>query len=220
MTTTIYITRHGQTKWNVEKRMQGWKDSPLTELGIQQAKWLEERLKDTKLDVIYSSPINRALSTAQIVNNKRHIPIYTDLRLREINMGIWEGLTQDEIEELYGEELYNFWNAPKSYKPYDGETFCQVIQRTEEFIKEIISGNIGKDILIVTHTIALKAIMCFFQNTLMEDFWGPPFIHPTSLTVVRAENEGYEVLLNADSSHLTNLKESNAISMKERGENI
>lgn len=211
MTTTIYITRHGQTEWNVEKRMQGWSDSPLTELGVQQAKWLEERLKDTKLDVIYSSPINRALSTANIVNSKRHIPLYTDLRLREINMGIWEGLTQDEIEKLYGKELYDFWNAPKSYKPYSGESFYQVRQRTKELIKEIISENIGKDILIVTHTITLKAIMSFFQNTLIEDFWNPPFIHPTSLTVVRAENEKFEVLLNADSSHLRNLKEVKTI---------
>lgn len=211
MTTTIYITRHGQTEWNVEKRMQGWSDSPLTELGIQQAKWLEERLKDTKLDVIYSSPINRALSTANIVNGKRNIPLYTDSRLREINMGIWEGLTQDEIEKLYSKELYNFWNAPKLYKPYSGETFFQVRQRTKELVKEIISENIGKDILIVTHTITLKAIMSFFQNALIEDFWSPPFIHPTSLTIVRAENESFEVLLNADSSHLRNLKEVKTI---------
>lgn len=211
MTTTIYITRHGQTEWNVEKRMQGWSDSPLTKLGIQQAKWLEERLKDTKLDVIYSSPIDRALSTANIVNSKRNIPLYTDLRLREINMGIWEGLTQDEIEELYSKELYNFWNTPKVYKPYNGETFHQVRQRTEEFIKEIINKNIGKDILIVTHTIALKAIMSFFQNTLIEDFWSPPFIHPTSLTMVRVEDKGFEILLNADTSHLKNLKEVKTI---------
>jgi probable phosphoglycerate mutase len=211
MTTTIYITRHGQTEWNVEKRMQGWSDSPLTELGIQQAKWLEERLKDTKLDVIYSSPINRALSTANIVNSKRNIPIYTDLRLKEINMGIWEGLTQDEIQKSYSKELYNFWNVPELYKPYNGETFYQIRQRTEEFIKEIISKNIGKDILIVTHTITLKSIMCFFQNTLIEDFWGPPYIHPTSLTVVRAENQNFKVLLNADTSHLKDLKEVKAI---------
>lgn len=211
MTTTIYITRHGQTVWNTEKRMQGWSDSPLTELGIQQAKWLGERLKDTKLDVIYSSPINRALSTANIMNSKRNIPLYTDLRLKEINMGIWEGLTQDEIQESYSKELYNFWNVPQLYKPYDGETFYEIRQRTEEFIKEIISKNIGKDILIVTHTITLKAIMSFFQNTLIEDFWGPPFIHPTSLTVVRAENEDFKVLLNADTSHLKDLKEVKAI---------
>lgn len=207
MTTTIYITRHGQTVWNTEKRMQGWSDSPLTELGINQAKWLEERLRDTKLDVIYSSPINRALNTANIVNSNRHIPIYTDSRLKEINMGIWEGLTQDEIEKSYSKEVYNFWNAPKLYKPYNGESFYQMRQRTEEFIKEIMGENVGKDILIVTHTITLKAIMCFFQNTLIEDFWGPPFIHPTSLTMVRVENESFKVLLNADTSHLRNLKE-------------
>ena len=211
MTTTIYITRHGQTVWNTEKRMQGWSDSPLTELGIQQARWLEERLKDTKLDAIYSSPINRALSTANIMNSKRNIPLYTDLRLKEINMGIWEGLTQDEIQKSYSKELYNFWNVPQLYNPYDGETFYQIRQRTEEFIKEIISKNIGKDILIVTHTITLKAIMSFFQNTLIEDFWGPPFIHPTSLTAVRAENENFKVLLNADTSHLKDLKEVKAI---------
>ncbi len=73
--TKLYITRHGETLWNTEGRMQGWNDSPLTDLGIKQAEWLRERIKDLKIDVIYSSPSGRAYNTAEIIKGNRELQV-------------------------------------------------------------------------------------------------------------------------------------------------
>ena len=67
MNTIIYLTRHGQTLWNIEKRLQGRDNSPLTEEGIERAAELRDRIKDIHIDIIYSSPIERALTTANII---------------------------------------------------------------------------------------------------------------------------------------------------------
>ena len=98
--TKIYLVRHGQTVWNVKKRMQGHQDSPLTKLGILQANWAKEALDDIKIDIIYSSPSNRAYKTAEIIKGNRKIPLVAKNNLREINLGDWEAMI-DDIHEKY-----------------------------------------------------------------------------------------------------------------------
>ena len=75
MKTTVYVTRHGETEWNVEKRMQGRKNSALTENGMLQAKQLGDRMKDLPIDAIYSSPSERTLHTAELIKGERDVPI-------------------------------------------------------------------------------------------------------------------------------------------------
>ena len=96
----IYITRHSKTKWNEEKRLQGRKDSPLTKEGIDNAFALKDHLNSFKFDYIYSSPIDRAYHTAQILFDNR---IIKDNRLMEMNFGEFEG---KYISELLNEKLY------------------------------------------------------------------------------------------------------------------
>ncbi len=81
----LYITRHGETVWNTQKRMQGWSDSDLTENGISNAVSLGDRMKEIKLDVIYTSPSKRTITTANLIKGEREIPIILDENLREIN---------------------------------------------------------------------------------------------------------------------------------------
>src|SRR5437660_4539262 len=92
--TTIYIARHGQTQWNVEKRMQGRQDSPLTEQGIRQATWLRDTLKHVDFDAMYTSPSPRARRTAEILRHQRERELTLHGDLQEIHMGSWEGKTQ------------------------------------------------------------------------------------------------------------------------------
>ncbi len=87
---TLYITRHGETKWNTEKRMQGWSDSSLTENGVKNAILLGNRLKDIEFDAIHTSPSQRTIITANLIKGDRKIPLIPDDQLKEINMGIWE----------------------------------------------------------------------------------------------------------------------------------
>ncbi|MHC6178347.1 histidine phosphatase family protein [Clostridium sp. JNZ X4-2] len=198
----LYITRHGETLWNTEMRMQGRKDSPLTERGIQQANLLKKRLENIDFSVIYSSPLGRTVKTSKILAGQRNIPIIKDDRLMEIDLGKWEGFNQKEIEEKNSKQLHNFWTNPKVYEPDNGERFEQVRARIIPLIKEVINKYEGKNVLFVTHTITLKIIMSYFEDRPLEKFWDTPHVHQASLSEVDIQNGQATVILYGDSSHL------------------
>ena len=199
---TLYITRHGETLWNTEGRMQGWNDSPLTELGIKQAEWLRDRIKDLKIDVIYSSPTGRAYNTAEIIKGHRELEVIKDDSFREIGLGQWEGLNQEEIKALNVEQHYNFWNAPHLYNPEVGsETFEMLRDRVTPAVMNIVEKHKGQNVLIVTHTMTLKALMTALQNKAISEVWQPPFIKQTSLTVLDFNKDEFEILMHGDASH-------------------
>lgn len=199
--TTLYITRHGETEWNIQRRMQGWQDSPLTELGKSQAAWLGERLKEIDIDVIYSSPLERAYNTANIIRGEREIEIVKNDAFKEIKLGSWEGLSHEQIEAIDEEQLYNFWHAPALYKSSTGEIFEDVINRTHIAVEEILNKYKGKNVLIVTHAVAAKAMMYYFESRTLDQFWDPPFMHQTSLSVIEVDEDKHKVILHADTSH-------------------
>lgn len=200
--TTLYITRHGETLWNTEHRMQGWHDSPLTEKGIKQATLLGERLKDTNIDVIYCSDLGRTFKTAELVRGGRNIDIIPDKNLREINIGNWEGYNQEEIKKINESELFNFWKKPHLFKPDGGENFKEVRDRVWKEVNKIVKENEGKTILIVTHTIALKSIMSCFEKREIENLWEPPVIYQTSLSKVEIDGTKIDIDLYGDASHI------------------
>ena len=199
--TKLYITRHGETEWNTKGMMQGWRDSPLTDLGKSQGQWLRDRIKDLHIDVIYSSPSGRAYETAKIIKGDRDIEIILDDGLREIKMGQWEGLSQDEIKELGEENHFNYWNSPSKYVPVGGETFYEVRDRSYETITRILEKEKGKTILIVTHTITLKGFLNKLQNKHIDEIVKSPFIKQTSLTEIDFNEDGYEILKLACMEH-------------------
>ncbi|MDB1953808.1 histidine phosphatase family protein [Clostridium tertium] len=200
--TKLYLTRHGETEWNEKGIMQGWGDSPLTELGIKQAEWLRDRMKDTHIDVIYASPIGRAFNTAKIVKGDRNIPLKANDGLKEIRIGGWEGLNQEEMKSLSEDNYYNFWNVLSKYIPKgDGESFYEVKERAFKSINEILEKEKGKNILIVTHTITLKSYLCELEKRDIDTLWDPPFIKQTSLTEINFTEDGYEMPLVACMKH-------------------
>ncbi len=205
--TEIYIVRHGQTEWNIEKRYQGSGDSPLTERGINQAKALNEYLKDIKFDCIYSSPSNRAKHTAQLVTGKPLSEIITIDDFREIGLGKWEGKLYSEMENE-SSELYNgFWNAPHLYKPKDSESFTDLTNRTFPAFLSIVKQNTGKRILIVSHAAASMSILNKIENRPLEKFW-EKMLHQTSVSLVEMIDEKFNVLKYGDTTHLKNFEQN------------
>lgn len=202
--TTIYLTRHGQTQWNINKRLQGWKNSPLTELGISQAKALSERIKDMQVDVIYTSPIERAYKTAEIIRGSKNIDIITHDGLKELNYGEWEGSTIDEIERnpKYSKQLDNLFNNPKEYIPFGGETYEHLIERIDSTMKEILNNNKNKKVLIVTHGMTLKALLHYFNEDMtLEDIVKLPVMGQTSLTQIEVADGKNNLVFQNDTSH-------------------
>ncbi len=199
--TLIYLTRHGQTKWNEERRLQGWKDAPLTQLGLSQAKKLGNRLKEITFDAIYSSDSQRAFETAQIITGKAISEINLIKDLRELHFGDLEGKTIKEFENEFPDQYYNFWNAPHNYQPPSGENLSQISQRVLPKIDEIIKKHKNEVILIVCHTIVVKIILANFDNKEIKDIWNMPYIHPTSLSIIEFVEDKPIILKQGDTSH-------------------
>jgi len=206
--TTLYITRHGETEWNTQGRMQGWNDSPLTDLGVNQAHWLYERLKDKEFSAIYSSPTGRAYKTAEILKGERNIEIIAQDALKEINLSEWEGLDQNTIKEKDEDQFYNFWKAPHLYKPTSGEDFAELQNRITAGIKEIVKTHKDEAVLIVTHTMTLKALMTSLNNKPISTIWDPPFIKQTSLTIIQIDDDKINIQMHADASHHKEIEEA------------
>ena len=171
MNTVIYLTRHGQTMWNIEKRLQGRGNSPLTEDGIERAKELRERVKDIKLDVIYSSPIERALTTANIIKGDKNVEVVTDDGLREMCFGDYEGKITDEVmKENPNWDISLIMKGNTELAAPNGENLAEVRERVAKAMDSIIEENKGKTVLVVAHGITLKAIMYYFKDEEVNSF--------------------------------------------------
>lgn len=199
--TTIYLVRHGQTEWNVEHKLQGHQDSPLTELGIKQAQWLGESIQNESIDIIYSSSSLRARKTAELIRDIREIEIIESEDLREINLGIWEGKRQEEVKKLHPEQFQYFWTDPEKFHVESSETFQDVLKRAINNLHQIISTYQGKSILIVTHTVVVKLLMAYFEDRILKDIWNPPYIHPACLCKIELEMHKSNIILHGDISH-------------------
>lgn len=198
----LYITRHGETVWNTQKRMQGWKNSDLTEKGKSNAAALGRSLRDVEFKKVYCSPLDRTRKTAELILEGRNVEVIYDENLREIHLGELEGLTQEEIREIYPEFQSHFWENPSQYKAASGEDFYQVRERVIKTLEDIIGDNPEGNVLIVTHGVVLKTIHAYFKNLPMERLWDPPFIYDTSLTIVEVDNGAYKIVVEGDISHI------------------
>jgi probable phosphoglycerate mutase len=198
----LYIVRHGETEFNVQKRMQGRLDSPLTQRGVDNARALARQMENVTFEKIYSSPSPRAYKTAELIKGERDIQIQIEDELREMNLADWEGKSKEELEQLYPEENDKFWNKPQLFKPIGGESFQQVQDRVVEAINKLISKNSDGNILIVTHSVVIKTLITFYMKYPMERLWENPYIYDTSVTLLTAQKGETRLELMADISHI------------------
>lgn len=199
--TIIYLVRHGQTEWNVEHKMQGHQNSPLTDLGVKQAEWLGESIQDEPIDIIYSSSSPRAHKTAELIRGNRDIEIIDTDDFKEISLGIWEGKSQEEVKGNCPEQFHYFWNDPENFHVQGSESFRDVFNRAIRYVQQIINNHEGHSILIVTHTVVVKLIMSYFEGRAMKDIWNPPYIHPACLCKIAIEKNAADILLHGDTKH-------------------
>lgn len=198
----IYLTRHGETQWNNEGRMQGWLNSNLTEKGITNALKLGEHLKHINFDYICCSPLGRAKETASYVIGNKTTQIVYNEAFKEMNFGKWEGMMQVDIKSQYSEQQHNFWNAPHLFEAIDGESYELFIDRIRKGFEALILDNKSENILLVTHAAVIKAIFAIIEKRSLEEFWAPPFTYDTCLSILEVENNQVRVLMEPDISHL------------------
>ncbi len=201
----IYFVRHGQTIWNVEKRFQGLSDSPLTELGITQAKLLGEKLKDIKFDKFYSTSLKRAYDTANYIkgNRKQKVEIFDDFV--EISMGDMEGIKQEDFKKLYPEQVKNFFFNQLEYDPssFGGESFLEVRERVIRGLNKFIELNKNYErVLAVSHGATLKTLLHYINGKDISTLSDEAIPKNTSYTIVKYENGKFEIIDFSNISHL------------------
>jgi len=199
----IWLMRHGQTMWNVEKRFQGSGDSPLTEEGKRQAILVSKRLQNDNITVIFSSPRKRAIQTAAPAANMFSLPIHEHHGLGEISLGKWEGKKYDEIKNLYPVEYEAFFHDPASFAGVDGgESLIQVRDRAVEALEEIARNHDGKTALVVSHAITIRLLLTFYMKKPLKELWKVGDITQTSLSQIVFSNTAGEVTMTGNVDHL------------------
>jgi len=167
--TKLYLVRHGETIWNVESRMQGHMNSPLTEKGKNQAEILRKKLINKAVSAAYTSILERAKETAKIILKNSELPLIERASLNEIGLGEWEGKTFAEAKELNPEQFNNFWKFPTRYSPSSGETYYELQSRAIPEIYKIFKENTGGRVLIVSHWITIKIIYMHFNKIELDE---------------------------------------------------
>lgn len=168
----LYVTRHGETDYNVSGRYCGSTDVPLNEKGIAQAHELAGRVQGMALDAVISSPMLRARQTTEIVCAAMHMRYSIYEQFTERNVGVYEGLTREEAREKYP----HLWNRQCARIPDDapdgGETLRQACDRIDEGIRLLRQNYRGKKILLICHGFAARAVHRCCRNLTFDEMAG------------------------------------------------
>ena len=193
----VYLTRHGQTQWNVQVRMQGRLNSPLTDDGIKGAFALREKISGIPFTKCYTSPMPRALHTALLLIGDRSLPIVLEPSIAEMDLGSWEGMSAEDAKAGYPETFYQFRKRPDLFVPVSGgESFYSVVSRAREFLKELEALPDGSGpILAVTHCILLQAIIMLCDGREMPTLRTGQEVDQTSIFHLRWDHKKWHVLV-------------------------
>ncbi len=154
---TILLVRHGTTAFNESDLLQGLIDNPLNQKGRDEAARLAARLKNTSLDGVFSSPLQRAVETATIINGFHNLPLTVVPEFNEINLGEWEGLNYSRAREQFP-EIHRRWISDPDFPIPGGESFNAVCARTRPGLERILQDG-RKHILIAGHASVNRAIL-------------------------------------------------------------
>ena len=156
--TVTRLLRHGQTPMSVQKRYVGRSDVPLTDLGVQQAAAAAKRLASASLDVIVTSPLLRAVQTAEEVAAATGATVVTDDGFREADFGAWEGLTFAEVQERWPAEMAA-WLADPEVAPPGGESLAGVNERVTAALRRVLAARERQTVLVVSHVTPIKTLV-------------------------------------------------------------
>jgi broad specificity phosphatase PhoE len=162
--TTFGLIRHARTFWNLEKRIQGQQDSPLTDAGLRLADAWAKRLETRRWDCLLTSDLGRAEQTAKIINRRLNVPIESDPRLREQNWGQWTGKTLGDIKRQYRDVLDRQISLGWKFRPPEGEDRISVRRRGLRVLMDAAQKRPGQIHLVVSHEGLIKCLIYHLLN--------------------------------------------------------
>jgi broad specificity phosphatase PhoE len=183
--TDLLLIRHGQTDWNASGRFQGQSDVPLNAHGRAQARRLGERLQGQRLDAIYASDLARTRETGEILAAATGAPLNTDPRLREVDQGLWEGRTLEEILETERQVWIARRDDPLHVAPPGGETVQDLRQRMVQAVESVRGRHPTGRVAIISHGLALAALRVHLLSLPFEQVWDqiPAHTEPMEFTL-------------------------------------
>ena len=195
----LTLIRHGETIWNLEKRVQGLTDIELNETGIDQARKLALSLQDFPIDTIYSSPLKRAFQTAEIINRFHRKDIRVEPGLMEMDQGEFEGLTFQELLAREKDFIRKWIADPESVRMPGGESLAELQNRAWPPVEKLLAA--GQNALIVSHNFTIAAILCRLRNIRLSEFRST-CVDNASRTHIRIEEGEVRIEAINDSRHL------------------
>ncbi len=199
----LVFIRPGETDWNKLGRWQGWVSIPLNELGERQARALASFIRNIGMSALYTSDLRRALKTAECLAEQLSFLPIPDERLRERNIGLWQGLTRDEIEAWYPADYAAMLADVDGFRVDCGESRSDVRLRVRAALADILKREAGETVGILSHTTAIKILLADLipgYDPLDVD------LDNTSVTTIRAKDEGWELVAVDDVMHLEGLE--------------
>ena len=167
----LFLTRHGQTDWNIAGRYQGQSDTPLNETGLRQAEQIAKRLSSETIHAIYSSDLSRAANTAQTIADFHSLEVKKDSRWRELSFGDWEGLTYQEMSAR-SPNLFEAWmKDPLTISTPNGETLAQLAERVKAAFDEIKEEHADQTVLVVAHSGSLQSLLAVTLGVDLNRYW-------------------------------------------------
>ncbi len=204
--TSIYLVRHGQTAWNKEEIFRGRTDIPLDETGLKQAELVGQYFKGMEIYAIYSSPLSRAWQTAQKVAQFHDLKVQPLQGIIDMSFGNWEGRPHQEIRESDSKTYRQWVETPHLVRLPGGESLDDVRVRAMAAVEEVIRNHPGKTLVLVTHRVVNKVLICGILSLDNSHFWQITQ-DTTAINLIQHRNGKYILSLMNETCHLKLLKE-------------
>ena len=200
--TNIYLIRHMQAEGNLFRLMQGNWDGVPTALGLRQAELLGERFRETKLDAVYSSDLCRAVMTAEALLRRHALTLRQDARLREINVGPWEGRFFGDLLHEEPERIRRYLQREDGWEQPGAERYSEVTDRAWRAIEEILRACEGKTVAVVSHGVTIRCLLAKMLQIGKGDPERLPIGGNTAVSLLHYDGERFTSEYLGDCSHL------------------
>lgn len=202
--TTILLVRHGQTEWNRIERFRGRVDIELNPNGLSQAQKTANRIqKYWQPEVVYSSPLKRALQTAQAISELTNVQVEATPDLVDIDYGQWQGLTPDETRVRWPDQLETWYKHPERVLIPGGENPFEVQSRAMATITTVTKAYPNQTIIMVSHTVVNRLILLGILGIGIEHFWQIRQ-EPCAINAIDVNDNNFSLVTMNDTCHLEN----------------
>lgn len=198
----IIFLRPGETDWNKQGRWQGWVAAPLNDHGRQQAAMLARFVRNIGIGAFYTSDLRRALQTADMLCRSLGVEPTVDERLRERNIGLWQGLTVDEMKDWYPDEYAQMLGDIEDFRPPSGESRNDVRRRAMSALDDILVKSQYETVAVLSHTTAIKIML-----SALVPSYDPLYVNldNASVTTIHRKEGLWEIAAVNDQMHLEGL---------------